>query len=406
MNPSPPKFWRLKVTMKTRSAVALSLVAFTLAGCSAEAGHENAGLDNGTPDESVGTTRQALTTAVSVSCTTGNVFGNIASVTGTLGVVKHSYPTGFVASGDLFIDTYPSGGVHKHRELQVGGYLDRDGHYANLNPASGVTSDVTVLNLAFGPNTTSRVTTTDGKIYQTNCTTSIISVPRGADLALTATNTMRPYAVGHGRVGVQLDVTNIGNLPATAASGHVRVGTQIIAGSLYQYFGGTATTLHTLNPGENGYIVFTVAENAVKRCSNYNVQIDVDHTMQSGSPSPFDNDTGTVRTSCIRWDQPITTFDLGVQADGAYDGKRLGDIVNSRVIGREDHAKCNACHTVGSSHPYSPGTGEIRPGTLVNGKTWANLADGWGESFLTQTDANKPPYIKVVFRQWIADGAQ
>jgi hypothetical protein len=347
------------------------------------------------------TASESTSYGVAVDCRAVNTFGYVATVRGNLTITEHDWPSGFVVNGTLQVNAKMYGAPDQRRAVQVRGGVDKTGQYAYVNPI-GTGDAIDQFNLVFSSSAASSVNAKDGTNYQSDCSHSVITLPKGADLALE--HTMRMYPNGPGMVGIQIDVINVGNLPATGPSGRMRVGGQVVATSLHQYFGGTATAANTLNPGESGYLVATLPTSVVNRCGEYDADIDIDRTMQSGDPAPFGNDSGRVTAPCVRWDKPLTEIDLGYTPDPIVANKTLADIVSSKTIGRKSDMKfCNQCHFTGSSHPYSPPPGDVRLGQNVGGYTWAA---GWAQQFVNQPDTVKPPYLKALFKQWVQDGAQ
>jgi hypothetical protein len=352
-------------------------------------------------DEAIGVRRTSPTYGVAVRCIATNNFGYIGTVSGNLTIKSHEWPSGFSVTGSLAVDTKLFGSSDHRRTLAVTGDLDATGQLAFVNPTN-TSDELDQLNLAFGPGSMSNLHAKNTTEYQTDCSSSSVTLPHGSDLVLE--HTMRVYDRGDGTHGVQIDVSNAGNVPANAASGRVRIGTSTFTGSLHQYFGGTATAPNTVNPQEQGYIEVVVPAATVARCGTYDVAIDLDHTMQSGEPDPFSDDAGQAKTPCLTWTTPIDQFTIGQVPDPITVGKTLGDIVSSKVVARESDKKlCNACHVVGSAHPYSPPPGDIRTGQVIDGQTWAG---GWAQAFVMQPDTVKPPYLKALFAQWVQDGAR
>lgn len=232
---------------------------------------------------------------------------------------------------------------------------------------------------------------------------------------------MRYYG-GSGTWGLQIDVVNIGTTPATGTSGRVAIGPYFFTGKLYQYWGGTATTLNTVNPKERGYIKIDVPANLLSLCGAYQVQIDVDRSMQAGA-NPFANDTRSVLAyetgaSCrLTWYRPVNGATLGHEPDAKIAGKSLRDIVSSVEIARGDNNKCSACHHNASPYPYAPAVAQnaasdplIDPFTPVSGtEAWLGTSAPWLPRFLELPEsgsaAAKPAYLKDAFRKWLLDGA-
>lgn len=342
---------------------------------------------------------------VQVDCRIVNNFGYVASASGTLSVTGHDWPDGFLLKGKLNVNTKVYGESDHKRTISVNGSgIDVTGKYMSIDVASGA-SDLQQLNLDFNPGTfDSNIAAFSGIMYQTDCSHSVSNLPPGADLALN--HKMRFYSRGDGTIGAQLDVTNIGNIPATAPTGRVKIGNSTVTVALYQYWGGTSTKANTVNPGENGYMLAILPAANLARCKTYNVSIDLDHNMQSGTPSPFTNDSGTVTTPCLKWNTPITEYETNYTPDPIVYGKTLGDIVSSVVVGRKSDGKtCSQCHYAGSGHPYSPPAGTITPTTAVGGRVWSGNA-GWGAVFVSQPDTIKPAYLKDLFKIWLSDGGK
>lgn len=232
-----------------------------------------------------------------------------------------------------------------------------------------------------------------------------------ADLA--PEGTLRFYTRSATRVGVQIDVRNVGNLPASG-SGQVQLGGYLLPVTLYQYWGGTATTPNTVKPGERGYLLADMPQSALAECSSYGLQIDVGHTLQFGSVGVFANDVATARSQCaIRWSAPVTAARLGTTPDPKLNGVSLEDFVSSRVVVRADNLKCSACHYAGSGRSYSPPVAQNQSATIdawqtIGGLTWMGTG-GWADRFLAQgpgTAGNKPAHLRGVFTKWKADGSQ
>jgi hypothetical protein len=224
--------------------------------------------------------------------------------------------------------------------------------------------------------------------------------------------TMRFYG-GGADIGVQINVTNVGNSPATGPSGWVNVNGFNATASLHQYFGGTATTPNTVNPGQRGYLMIHLPIGALTPCNKYLVHIDTSRTMQAGTPDPFVNDEANVGTQCLQWTSPINSDNFFI-SDPLIDGKTIGQIVSSQVVGRRDGLLCSQCHYTGSGLPYSPpvargGSAAIWPTQVIGGRTWAGPG-GYARSFLAQpTDVpslvnSKPFYLQALLQTWIDDG--
>src|SRR5262249_35707414 len=95
-------------------------------------------------------------------------------------------------------------------------------------------------------------------------------------------------------VNVYFDVVNVGNMEARAAQATVTIAGYTRTGALAQYWGGTATTPNTVNPGQRGFIYVELPPRVLQRCTSYDTQLDVTRTMQgstAGGPDVFANDT-------------------------------------------------------------------------------------------------------------------
>jgi hypothetical protein len=191
-----------------------------------------------------------------------------------------------------------------------------------------------------------------GPAYQTQCDASTADIPQGSDLR--PEGSMRFYDRGDGTIGVRVNVVNIGNQPANGASGRARIGTSTANAELHRYIDGTATAPNTVSPGGRGYIEVVLPPNALARCMQPQVVIDLDHTFQSGAPDPFANDTAEIWTQCVTWSRPISGDSLGFDPDPFLEGKTLGNIVGSSEVGRKDLKLCSQCHHEASGNKYSP----------------------------------------------------
>lgn len=230
-----------------------------------------------------------------------------------------------------------------------------------------------------------------------------------ADLKLEGT--MRFYGWEtpvNGEVSAQIDVKNIGNAPATGASGRVYAANVVRQTALYQYWGGTATAPNTVNPGERGYLLMQIPLWFIKQCQSYTVELDLDHTMQyeRGYTGVFDNDLGQAKTQCLTWDSPITTDLLGHVPDPLLQNKRLSEIVGSFVQG-SPAGFCSSCHHNASTRRYSPdvapGAGSnIRKTDVIDGQSWA-FAGGWVDDFAAVSW--KPADLKLALQIWVANGS-
>ena len=140
----------------------------------------------------------------------------------------------------------------------------------------------------------------------------IVIAPVNPIADLTLDGVMRYYGGGTPTLGLQINVTNIGDSPATGVSGTVSINGSNFSGALHPYFNGTPTTPNTVKPGEHGYIKVEVPASLMAPCTSYTVKIDLGHTMQGGSSAVFNNDTAIVTTVCrLTWTTPIEAKHLG-----------------------------------------------------------------------------------------------
>lgn len=232
--------------------------------------------------------------------------------------------------------------------------------------------------------------------------------------------TMRFYHSGNGQSDVvQIDVTNQGGLPATESEVSVGLLSYPFAGTLYQYWGGTATMANSVNAGERGFIHIEVWRDALQECRSYSVSVAL--------PAQDTILYGTLATQCpLRWTTPIDTARLGTTPDPLVAGKTLQDIVSSRVQGSAK-GLCSNCHNKDAGLPpyYRPNiprgaTTLIQPFDLIGNHigspdgqaSWAfggtvpngNYYYSWAEWFISRND--KPEGLKQVFAKWLADGSQ
>jgi hypothetical protein len=211
--------------------------------------------------------------------------------------------------------------------------------------------------------------------------------------------TMDLTTLGDGSLRVDVDVTNVGDEPAAAASWSVWIDGQALSGRLYLYPGGAPAPPGALNPQDRGYIVLNVPAGTFARCQTHDAVIGV----TAWSPPPSANHR-SVATPCLTWDTPITERELGHPPEPITLGETLDDIVSSRRVARKsDGFPCNHCHFAGSKKPYSPPSGDIRPDQSIGGQTWAQ---GWAQAFVALPDSTKPPYLKDIVQQWLQDGAR
>jgi hypothetical protein len=209
-------------------------------------------------------------------------------------------------------------------------------------------------------------------------TNPVILAPPVADLQLDGVMSYSGLATP--TADLQINVTNVGDTPVTAAIGHVSVSGVILSGA-----------------------------------QSYHVQIDLDHTMQSGGAPVFANDSGSVSTVCpLTWTTPIDDLYLGHAPDPSVQGKSLSSIVGSFVSGRPDGALCSSCHNSNSSYLYHPnvapnGSGAIDPYLPASGdQAWICSSDPWGPKFFSLPVSTYPhtAHLKEAVHKWLLDGAR
>lgn len=333
---------------------------------------------------------------IDVQCTPINDFGYIASANGALQFGSRLPDGKFTVNGTLTTNTRLFGDPDRIRNVVISGTVDQYGSSMFADVLSGADDLVSIFaNFQASPGG-SHVLANNTTEYQTACAGSVVRMPAVADLKLDGA--LRSVAGGR----VQIDVTNIGTVPVTAASIKIRVGTTNATGSLHAKPGHPTAPANTLNPGYAGYIEAPLTL-AIGRCQTHTILIDTDRTVQAGSFDPFTNDSGSASTPCLRWDTVITAESLGVAPDPLLQFKTLGQIVNSQVVARSDGNRCNVCHNASSSRPYRPSAGTITPFTVINGRAWSGF-DGWAIQF--QGAPSKPAYLKDAFRRWLDDGGQ
>jgi hypothetical protein len=248
--------------------------------------------------------------------------------------------------------------------------------------------------------------------------------PPNADLR--PDGAMRYYGPAQPTLGLQIDVVNVGTTPATGAAGRVSIAGSVFNVALYQYYGGTASAPNTVNPGERGYLKADVPPNFLALCGAYQVQIDLDHTLQAGT-NVFANDTRSVLAYetggvCrLNWSTPINGATLGQEPDAHEAGKSLQDIVSSIEVARVDGNRCSTCHNSGTNPassyvaaPYRPNvapgvaSAPIDPFMFIGGNEgWACGGNPWASQFIAVPDNvsySKPKYLKDAFRKWLSDG--
>jgi len=226
---------------------------------------------------------------------------------------------------------------------------------------------------------------------------------------------MRYYGYYDGALtlGLMINVINVGDTPVTAPNGRVSVAGVMLSGALYQY-AGSATQPNTVNPWERGYIHVVVPTSLMAPCQTYAVQIDLDHTMQTGGAPVFANDSGSASTVCpLTWTTPIDELHLGTVPHWSVEGKSLSSIVSSFVSGRPDGALCSSCHNASASYPYHPnvaqnGSGLIGPYAPASGdQAWICTGDPWWHRFVFLPESTYPhtPYLREFVQKWVSDGA-
>lgn len=237
---------------------------------------------------------------------------------------------------------------------------------------------------------------------------------------------MRYYGPANPTLGLQIDVVNVGAAPAYGPTGRVSIAGSVFNVALFQYYGGTAIPANTVNPGERGYLKALIPTTLLSLCGAYQVQIDLDHTMQSDAGA-FANDTRSVLAyetgaSCkLNWTTPINGATLGVAPDQHEAGKSLQDIVSSIEIARVDGNRCSTCHNSGTNpasnnipEPYRPNvaagvpSAPIDPFLYVGGnQAWVCGSNPWARQFIAVPDGvsySKPQYLKDAFQKWVNDG--
>jgi hypothetical protein len=221
------------------------------------------------------------------------------------------------------------------------------------------------------------------------------------------------HATGPKR-GLDIQVKNVGQSTVIGASGSVMVDGVVVTGATLHQLEGPAPAQgqFALDPGKTGFIHIEVPPTLIGPCTYYDVQIDFAHSMQSGPPTVFDNDTANLSTICaLRWSQPITARELGHDPDPALAGKPLYEIVSSFVSGRPDGKRCSNCHFNASSGPYSPelvpkdGLGpHLPPSSLVDGRTWEGEENSWGLRFLLNQNFPHTEPLREAIGKWRSDG--
>jgi hypothetical protein len=231
---------------------------------------------------------------------------------------------------------------------------------------------------------------------------------------------MRYYGGGTPTLGLQIDVTNRGVVPAYGPAGRVIVAGVVLNVALYQYYGGTSTQSNTVNPNERGYLKTEVPANLLTSCAGYTVSIDIDRNIQTGDSSVFANDTATVSTICpLTWTSPIDTLHLGYPPAPEHAGKTLQNIVSSFQSGRPDGVLCSHCHNrfPNSTYPgiyYKPNVNQdeapfaFDPYNVIGGNYgWGSGNPRWAQLFIDLPVSRYPhtEALKSLFYKWLNDGA-
>jgi hypothetical protein len=239
-----------------------------------------------------------------------------------------------------------------------------------------------------------------------------VVLPMSADLKMDGT--MRFYGAGSS-LGVQINVVNIGNTPATG-SGMVNVAGFNAQAEVYQYWDGSPPPANTLNPGKRGYLMAYLPLGAVAPCNKYLTHIDTTRSIQfasGGAPDPFVNDEANVATQCVEWRTKINGDNFPIGGPPVTDNS-IFCIVSSFTVGRTDGKKCSNCHFTGSGLPYSPpvardSSAAIWPTDVINGRTWAG-PNGWAQAFIHMpTDvpglvSSKPFFLQSLVQTWVDHG--
>ncbi|HEY4185446.1 MAG TPA: hypothetical protein VGP07_10275 [Polyangia bacterium] len=223
---------------------------------------------------------------------------------------------------------------------------------------------------------------------------------------------MRFYSHDATTLGVQINVTNVGNAAAWGPAGSVTINGAAFDSVLYQYYGGTSQMANTVNPGEHGYILVFVPNATLGACASYTLHIDTGHNMQAGLPDPYANDQAAVATQCLSWTATISSNNFPISGP-PLEGSSLGRVVSSVDIGRLDNLRCSACHYQNApGRTYQPPVAQnssaiISPTQIISGLTWTQPG-GWADRFLLRpTDSSlgsKPYHLKMLVEEWINDG--
>lgn len=333
---------------------------------------------------------------LSIHCLARNDFGYVAGAHGMLQLGSRTPSNTLTASGELELDAHFIEDAPNPRHVSLQGTIDLQGQYLFADVTWGA-DDLQSVFFAFGPGSMSYVRGKNSTEYQTECSTSVVKMPRSADLAITSKLTFTALAEGAQRA--QLQVLNVGNATVTGPAARIRIAGQDVSGTLYD----NMRTKNALDAGEQGYIELDLPAATLTRCGNYAVILDLDHALQSGELDPFANDSADADTPCLRWNTPITEAALGGPVDPKIAYQTLDNIVNSQVVVRADGNLCNACHYSGSSKPYSPPAGTITPWQQIGSRAWSGY-DGWVYQFHNLPDTVKPVYLKQAFRRWLDDG--
>lgn len=335
---------------------------------------------------------------IEIECHAANDFGYVAQVHGTLGVTGLAEYGLFRVRGELMVKTwfYDDREPEQAQSVTVQGSVGAS--YLNAEVRSG--GELTSMLLAF-QSPMSQVNATNGTNYQTDCSQSVVELPKVADLI--PLDTLRFTDLANGSQAAQISVLNNGSVALTEGLVQVRIAGHVATGALFESVGGGTT----LEPLQQGYIEVELPAATLARCGEYEVTVDFDQRLQSGPFDPFSNDTERQTTPCLRWNTTITVESLGTTPDPLIEGKSLGAIVSSEVAGRVDNngnlQLCSACHFAGgSTQRYHAPAGPITPNQNTDGWAW-NAAGGWADQFRAQSF--KPEYLKQAFLRWQQDGA-
>jgi hypothetical protein len=234
---------------------------------------------------------------VRVDCAPVNDFGYVGSARGDLAIAGRAEDGAFAVQGRVELRYRLTGHHESSKAVELDGTLDADGRIVSARVVSGA-DDLEGVFLVLAAGVDSHLDGPGGSpSYQTRCAASTVALPRGADLRPDGSVSLN--GDGSGTMRVQIGVVNIGNEPASGASGRATIGTTTASATLHPRPGGTSRAPNAVQPGEHGYVEVTVPESTFADCRQPQVVIDVDHTFQSGDPDPFANDTATLTVPCV-----------------------------------------------------------------------------------------------------------